>query len=270
MNTKNLNKVSGLAAFLAILSSGISTLNAAGVYTPAENLVINRFFEGGDYTGWSTGGAWRDNGGNNNLVFDFLTTGSAGGFDAATASIQNGGLRDISSVDSGLNYTDDVDFDIDTAMLSSLTFESPFIGHAAGENRGANLNANFFVEFDIQTSGGNYRARSQDRLIDDSTSVIGGDFAPVMTWQIGGGFLGDPFADGSGVTLSSITGIEYKWFINTVAPNSDGSGTYFFTVDNAGLRYEVTVVPEPGQSSVIMGAIAVLFAFLSRCRFRRT
>lgn len=214
-----------------------------------QQLMVNPFMTGDDYTGWTPTAPWRNNGASDNQVFDFTTTGPTGFFPTREGTV------DIKTTG---NHTSDPNFNVNTAKLTDLQFQGIFLDHAAAGDASGSLEANFFIEFDLTTASASYRAKST--VIADPWTQTPGTFLGTngdYTWQSGGGFSGNPFS-GGGLVLADITGFDVKYFMEVVTNNAGGAGTVFSTIDNASIEYAVTVVPEPTVGTLLLLGLAVL------------
>ena len=230
------------------LLSGVVSTQAAGVYT--DQLMVNPFMEA-NYDGWATNAPWRNNGKSNNQVFDFKADGSTGYFVAK---------QDTVDFKTTGKHANDADFKADTAKLTGINFNGVYLGRANEGAAGANLSANFYIEFDIVTAAGTYRAKSAD-IANPWTKADGVKLGSNTDyiWQGGPDFLGDPFAGGSGIVLNDITSITAKNFMNVIHNNDNGGGTVYSTIDNASIKYEVTAVPEPSSVALLgLGGLALI------------
>lgn len=237
---------------ILIAAVGTASLSSAAIYT--SELGVNPFMSGADYTGWATADPWRTNGGSDNLVFDLETAGPTGFFAASQS------LNDLTATGAHLA---DPNYDVNTTELTGLTFNAPFFGEANAGAAGVGLDVDFFVEFDLVTTAGTYRAKSQE--INNPWEMTGAQ-PLTMTWQ-GGGFLGDPFALG-GIILADIVSMADNNFMNVTTNNASGTGTVFFLMDNISISYELTTVPEPSTFAGFGGLTALGMVMLRR-RFRR-
>lgn len=214
---------------LSLAALGASTMTqAVGIYS--SELGVNPYMTGEDYTGWATGDPWRPNGAGENLVFDLTVDGPAGFFAAEQA------LVDLTAVGP---HIDDPDYNANTARLVGLSFNDLFFGEVNVIAAGVDLEANFFFEFDITTSDGTYRAKSQE--FSQPWTTPDGQVLR-MTW-LSDEFLGNPFR-GAGLALSGIESMKASNFMHVVANNSTGTDTVFFTLDNCSIEYEVSVQDE--------------------------
>ncbi len=240
---------------LLLASTGLcSHVHAAGIYT--GELGVNPSMET-DYSGWSLASNWRTNGGNNDLVYDFKSSTNGG------VTGYRGAFQETIDLTTTGDHVTDPDFDPSTAMLTGLTFNDLTIRNTNAGAAGSDLDANFFVEFDITLTaaagGGEYRIKSQ--TVNDPWTLGGNTtLALTMDWQ-GGIFEGDPFAGGGGILLSDIESIEAKNFVRVVTTNDNGTGTAFFRIDDVSITYEVTVVPEPSSIALIgLSSLGLIFS----------
>ncbi len=219
------------ALSLAILAATVAdSSKAAGAYGD-QQLMVNPFMEE-DYAGWSPVSPWRNDGENHCQVFDFTTTGPLGFFVSTQDAVD---LRTTGT------HTEDAGFDPTTAELTGLQFNGVFLAKAAEANASGTLAAKFYVEFDIVTESGTYRAKSlpienpwfqeEGVRLDSNTDY---------TWVADDGFLGYPFAEG-GLPLAEIEKIDVKYLMEVIHGNEDSTDTVFSTIDNASIEYEVTV-----------------------------
>lgn len=222
-----------ILSFTLLASSLATSAHGAGTYGD-QQLMVNPFMEG-DYAGWSPISPWRNNGEEHSQVFDFTPEGPEGFF------VSKQDVADLSAVG---EHSKDADFDPATAELTGLKFNGVFLSKAAEGNATGTLEAKFYVEFDIVTSSGAYRAKSV--TIENPWSQDDGvrlDSNTDYEWQTSGGFLGFPFANG-GLALSEIQSIEVKYLMEVVHANTDGVDNVYVLLDNASIEYEVTV-PKP-------------------------
>lgn len=223
-------KKSTILSLLLTTASSLPSLLAGGVYGN-QQLMANPFMTE-NYEGWSLGSPWRDNGGSQNQVFDFSPEGPKGFFVAQ----QN--TKDIKTTG---DHTKDESFDVNTATLSAIRFNGVYIGKANEGAAAAGLNAKFYIEFDIVTTTGTYRAKSipveKPWTLEDKVRL---DSNTDYKWEDGEGFGGFAFKDG-GIPLSQIKSFEAKYIMEVIGNNSTGNGTVFTTIDNASIEYEVKV-----------------------------
>lgn len=248
-----------------------SSVAVEAATTKTINVVKNRYFEGGDnatrYAGWNTSdGAWRGNGDRNNLVFDFKNDGSTATWNSASTSLSGGGIFDLTTHS---DLTSVAGFDSSTAQLTGVSWKDEhWITDAGRENIGEGFAANFYLEVILTTdSGGLYTAASEQLAIGAGGVTNGPVSFDEYNWQTWGENGGNPFEGGEGIILDDIADIEFKLVMNVGGDNSNGDGTYFFTVDNVGLDFDVTIptlVPEP--SSVVMLSLGGLALAMRRRR----
>lgn len=237
-----LHIVSSLIAFAIVAGLSFSQANAA-VVTLGE-LNTNPFLTGADYSGWTINSPWRANGGNDNLVFDVNNTNATGFPTASTLGKSLTSEANVLALD-GYNPS--------TTRLTALQFNDIFLNTFGSASDGS---YKFFLEFDLNTTSGNFRAKSQELL---NPWTISGAQSLSMTWDT------DPFASG-GVALNSISSTEYKLVMFVETPTTD-AGTTFLTVDNLSAMYTVTSIPEP--SSLMMVAIGFVPYVVRRRRNTR-
>lgn len=216
----------GLIMILMVSGNGHAALVTSG------ELIRNPFFTGSDYSNWTINSPWRSDGGNDRLVFDVNNTNSIGFPGAITSG------KDLTSE---TNVTALDNYDPATTRLTALSFNDVFLNTFAGPASDGTYK--FFVEFDLNTTGGLFRAKSQEL---ENPWSISGTQSLNMSWNT------DPFTS-NGVALNDITSTEYKLIMFVELATTDESTT-FFTVDNLSVTYTVNSVPEP--SSFIMLGVA--------------
>ncbi len=227
----------------------VPTSHAAGVYA-GQQLMSNPFMTGENYAGWTPISPWRNNGAGDSQVFDFTPAGPTGFFATSQAAV------DIKTTGA---HTADPDYNVNTARLTAIDFNGIFLDTPNPGDAGVGLDANFFIEFDITTTGASYRAKSTP-IANPWSQTIGTylDSNLDYNWETDGGFSGNPFL-GSGLVLADITNFDTKYFMQVVTNNASGTGTVFTTIDNASIEYTVTVVPEPSTYALLgVGMLALV------------
>ncbi|QQE12545.1 PEP-CTERM sorting domain-containing protein [Planctomycetota bacterium] len=247
--------LTGAAAFALTLP----LLTQANAATVTGELIANSDFAGADnterYEGWTTNGIWRPGGNKEQLTTDLKTDGNAGYFNANTIAI---------TLTDDIAITSTPDYDPTTAMLTDITINNPSVKSSGILKAGANLSAEIYVEIDINTVGGDqYRVSSTHIPISQGNFPANGTLTlnDTTTWATYSTFDGDPFTGTSGIALSNIDEIKYKWVMRVIAPNTDGTGTVFVSLDDASATYTVDIpaIPEPASLALIsLGGLLTL------------
>lgn len=197
--------------------------------TVVGQAMLNPFFTGNDYSGWTLNVPWRNDGGNDRLVFDIEGSNSMGfptaigqGVDLMTQSAITNAAGGYSALGARL-----MDFNFGAS--------DPFVA-VFGSNANNGIYKLFF-EVDVLTSSGLYRAKSQEL---DTPQNLSETLDLNFSWLTGESFLGN-LATNGGTLLSGISSITYKavMFVDTPA----SGGTAFFTLDNMSLEYVVDTLP---------------------------
>ncbi len=206
-----------------------TALTSARSDTVVGQAMLNPFFTGNDYSGWTLNAPWRNDGGNDRLVFDIEGSNPTGfptaigqGVDLMTQSAITNAAGGYSALGARL-----MDFNFGAS--------DPFVA-VFGSNTNNGIYKLFF-EVDVQTSSGLYRAKTQEF---DTPQNLSGALDLNFSWLTGGSFLGDLAANG-GTLLSGISSITYKAVMYIDTPAS--GGTAFFTLDNMSLEYVVDTLP---------------------------
>jgi hypothetical protein len=163
--------------------------------TVVGQAMLNPFFTGNDYSGWTLNAPWRNDGGNDRLVFDIEGSNPTGfptaigqGVDLMTQSAITNAAGGYSALGARL-----MDFNFGAS--------DPFVA-VFGSNTNNGIYKLFF-EVDVLTTSGLYRAKSQEL---DTPQNLSGALDLNFSWQTGGSFLGDLAANG-GTLLSGISSI---------------------------------------------------------------
>lgn len=211
-----------LKAILATLAVSSLSLDAQ---VEEGQLVLNPFFSEGNYAHWELSGNWRFNGASDNLVFDIHSKNEAGFYVAA------GECR---------SFAEEVKGDPEAHLLR-LAFDEPYLANAAIDRIKGEAAYTFYIEVDVVTKKGIYRAQSQ--MIKEPWATVG-PRSLEMKW-LEDIFLGDPFA-GGGLAVASISSISYKavvWVEKPATNKRRKAG--FLTVDNFSLRYFTRSTKDP-------------------------
>jgi len=236
-NHKNVSACSHTARAKLPLARAVSAaalvlctaLTSARSDTVVGQAMLNPFFTGNDYSGWTLNAPWRNDGGNDRLVFDIEGSNPTGfptaigqGVDLMTQSAITNAAGGYSALGARL-----MDFNFGAS--------DPFVA-VFGSNTNNGIYKLFF-EVDVLTTSGLYRAKTQEF---DTPQNLSGALDLNFSWLTGGSFLGDLEANG-GTLLSGISSITYKavMFVDTPA----SGGTAFFTLDNMSLEYVVDTLP---------------------------
>ncbi len=222
-----------LHAFLATVAIAVCTPAGAGESTSGF-LVQNPWLDdspGG--AGWTFNSPWafEPNVSSGTALFVTSPSNPLGTYAAKASTV------DLTSESNVLALSG---YDPSTTKLTGLTFSDPWrVGHFGTVPQDGDYD--FYVDFTLETPGGSYRASSQklDRaaVFQNTSTPLGLSF----TWQ-NGGFLGDPFAGGSGVALDQITNMRYDVvvYVNTPTTTVDQFGnTGFFNAEGFNVGYEV-------------------------------
>ncbi len=132
-------------------------------------------------------------------------------------------------------------YDPSMTRLTGLTFELPWrVGHFGTVPQDGEYE--MFMELTIDTATGSYRASTNrlDRSIAFENTIVQLPFS--FSWE-SGGFLGDPFAGGSGIPLDQITNIDYQLLVEVLSPTTGGDG--FFNAEGFNIQYEVSSAVGP-------------------------
>lgn len=241
------------ALFLAIVFAPL----AARAQTITGETMLNPYFSGGNYTNWSFFGDFRNDGGQDRMVFDLKSSGgNPVGFSGAVGTGKTGSqIAAENSLDANTNYLQGFDFSLANPFYNQI---GPFGGTPDGQY-------NLYFELTVSTTSGNYRAESNTF---DLVTTPNGALTPSFTWLSGGGFNGDIGLQngGQGVALADVTGITYSAIVQTVGTNTTAAVS-FATVDNMSLTYQV--VPEPGAGALALAAGGLLALRVRRFSARR-
>lgn len=199
------------------------------------------YFTGSDYSGWDlTGSQWRDDGGNDRLVFDSTNafTGSQSAFSLTSSAIYN---HDT--------YLTGIDFAGMDPFLSTFNAQDGDLGTLQ-------------FTLTINTSSGNYTASSatltDGAFLDDNPGTALGVWDTV-SWDT------DPFSTGNNViSTSSITSVIYSANIDIATANTSADQTVFVTLDNMLVAGVFSPVPEPATYATIAGLLALCFVAVRR------
>lgn len=213
--------------------------------TVTGETMLNPFFSGGSYADWSFFGDFRNDGGQDRVVFDLKAVGAnPEGFSGAVGTGKTGAQIAVeNSLDPNANYLQGFDFSLANPYYDQI---GPFDGTPDGRY-------DLFFELTVSTTSGTYRAQSD---MFDLVTTPNGALAPTFTW-LGGGFGGDPGLQngGLGVLLADVNGITYSAIVQTVGSNTTVAVS-FATVDNMSLVYQV--VPEPAGCVLALSGVGML------------
>jgi len=199
------------------------------------------FFTGSDYSGWDlTGSQWRDDGGNDRLVFDSTNafTGSQSASSLASSAIYN---HDT--------YLTGIDFAGMDPFLATFNPQDGDLGTLQ-------------FTLTINTSSGNYTASSatltDGAFLDNIPGTVLGVWDTV-SWDT------DPFSTGNNViSTSSITSVIYSANIDIATANTSADQTVFVSLDNMVVAGVFSPVPEPATCATIAGLLALCFVAVRR------
>lgn len=213
---------------------------SASAATVANGFVMqNVFFDAGaDF--WTFDSPWLHDGGQTAAVFQTNNTNVAGEFAARGTPVDLTAESAVLALD---------DYDPDFALLTDLTFADPFRLFNFGTIP-ADGDYNLFIRYDIETTGGTYRAETQKLNNPFVNTTAQQGF--IFDWLVGGGLLGDPFAGGGGVALSEIIDMDYDVIFEVLTPTTSADSG-FYGIEAFNVQYEVTQtpVPEPGSVAAI-------------------
>ena len=228
---KNMPLIHCRAALSAVVSLFVILGAAFGGPVMGE-LVLNPYFEGGDYSHWKFSGAWRPDGKQARLVYDLAPGGR--GYPAAVGSVKRLAtdaelIRQLRGAGSSLAK----------ARLSALTLNAPYFAVFNADAIGPSSNYEFFVEIDVKTQSGLYRARS--RALSDPWHIPTGSLKLLLEWDDSPAYLGDiAEAPLGGIPVLGIEEILYRCVIQVHRSTDPGTGPVFLTIDNCSLQYEIT------------------------------
>lgn len=197
---------------------------------------------------WILENAWNDNQGDN--AGDTITYQAHLNDDAPTWSLAKGACKDLTRETA---ITSIHGFSPSTARLigfdtARMSFD---FSKAAVKKIAKDAEFKLFVQIDIRVRGDKRYYRLQSEGYNPAMLGKGKVYPQQWIWHNGQDLLGNLTQNG-GVKLGDIESIDYSFVMRKFTPNTNGTGTAFFTVKDPTLIYRVEV-PETQET---LGLIA--------------